>query len=282
MKMPSQKTIKEKYFRKEMFPSIFCPGCGNGMIMNYTARAIENLGMDLSKFVFVSGIGCSSRIPAYFNANGIHTTHGRALPYATGIKLAKPDLNIVVFTGDGDCISIGGNHFIHAIRRNINLTVIVSNNYIYGMTGGQLAPTTPTGNKSTTSLYGSIEHVIDISRTARVLGAPYVARWTVGHPHQAIKSIEKAITKEGFSLVEMLSPGPVCYGKRNVTPDPSKLLKWYMRGTVLFDDKEGKMPLSQYFKDMENEMVIGEFVDKEKKDFGKSYMELVEGLKDED
>lgn len=279
MTVKPQKLIKLKYFKKEMYPSMFCPGCGNGSIMNYTARAIEGLKLDMRDVVLVSGIGCSSRMPSYFKATGIHTTHGRALAFATGIKLANPRLKVIVFTGDGDCISIGGNHFLHAIRRNIDLTVILSNNYAYGMTGGQLAPTTPRKSKTTTTPYGSVEHQIDIARTAKVLGAPYVARWTVAHPFQAISSLEKAIQKKGFSLVEMLSPGPVCYGKRNNMADPVKMWKWYKESTKIYDDKDGKKTIAEYFTQMENEMVIGEFVDRERESFTDAYEKIVEGFK---
>ena len=279
MKPKSQKDIRQKYFRDKEMPHMFCPGCGNGSIMNYMAHAIENQGLDLLNIVFVSGIGCSSRIPSYFKADGIHTTHGRALAFATGIKVANPDLKVIVFSGDGDCMSIGGNHFLHAIRRNIDITLIVSNNYSYGMTGGQLAPTTPKGSKTATSIYGSIEHPIDISRTANLLGAPYVARWSVAHPFQAIRSMEKALSKKGFSLVEMLSPGPVCFGKKNDLGDPVKMWKWYKENTSIYTDKEGKETIEDHIREMDKEMVIGEFADRVRSSFTEEYEKIVERLK---
>lgn len=274
MKHTPQKLIKLKYFRKETLPHMFCAGCGLGSIMSYAARAIDNLGLDMKGVVLVSGIGCSSRIPSYFIANAVHTTHGRALPFATGIKLSNPGLKVIVFTGDGDLVSIGGNHFLHAIRRNIDMTVIVSNNYSYGMTGGQLAPTTPKGSKSATSVYGSIEHPIDISRTAKVLGAPYVARWTTAHPLQAIDAMEKAFEKSGFSLVEMLSAGPTCYGRNNNMADPVALMKWYREKCLLYDDMEGKKSIAEHLKEMENEMVIGEFANRQRESFYDEYIRV--------
>ena len=158
--------LNKKFLRDGMWPTIFCNGCGHGVVLEYTLWALEELGWDMDKTVFASGIGCSSRMPGYINADGLHTTHGRAIAFATGIKAANPDLNIVIFTGDGDCAGIGGNHFIHAARRNMDLTVIMINNFIYGMTGGQLAPTAPLGSIATTAPYGNIEPPFDICNLA--------------------------------------------------------------------------------------------------------------------
>ena len=178
--------LREKYLRKGMWPTIFCNGCGHGVSLDYVFWAIEELGLDMDQMAFASGIGCSSRIPGYINADGLHTTHGRALAFATGIKAANPDLHVVVFTGDGDGTGIGGNHFIHAARRNIDMTVILLNNFIYGMTGGQQAPTAPKGSISTTSPYGNIEGAFNICELAVALGAAYVARWPIFYPYQPI------------------------------------------------------------------------------------------------
>ena len=198
--------LNKKYLREGMWPTIFCNGCGHGVVLEYTFWALEELGWDMDNVVFASGIGCSSRLPGYINADGLHTTHGRAIAFATGIKAANPNLDIIVFTGDGDCSGIGGNHFIHAARRNIDMTVIMINNFIYGMTGGQLAPTAPLGSIATTAPYGNIEPPFDICNLAKALGANYVARWNVSHPYQPIKSVKDALQKKGFALVEFLSP----------------------------------------------------------------------------
>jgi len=277
MKHTSQKLIRRKYFRKEMMPHMFCSGCGIGSIMSYTARAIDNLGLDMKDVVLVSGIGCSSRIPSYFIAHAVHTTHGRALAFSTGIKLSNPRLKVIVFSGDGDAISIGGNHFLHAIRRNLDVTLIVANNFSYGMTGGQLAPTTPRDSKTTTSPYGAIEKPIDIARTAMVLGAPYVARWTTAHPFQAISAIEKGLQKSGFSLIELLSPGPTCYGKNNKMADPIELIKWYRERCEIFKGGDN-MTISEHLDEDRDKLYIGEFMDRERESFIDSYMHMKEGL----
>ena len=214
--------LNKKFIREGMWPTIFCNGCGHGVVLEYTFWALEELGWDMDKVIFASGIGCSSRLPGYINADGLHTTHGRAIAFATGIKAANPDLKLIVFTGDGDCSGIGGNHFIHAARRNIDMTVIMINNFIYGMTGGQLAPTAPLGSIATTAPYGNIEPPFDICNLAKALGANYVARWTVTHPYQPIKSLKSALEKKGFSLVEFLAPCPTAFGRRNKLGDIKK------------------------------------------------------------
>ncbi|KAA0006304.1 MAG: 2-oxoacid:ferredoxin oxidoreductase subunit beta [Thermoplasmata archaeon] len=272
--------LNKKYLREGMWPTIFCNGCGNGVVLEYTFWALEELGWDMDKVVFVSGIGCSSRLPGYINADGLHTTHGRALAFATGIKAANPDLNVIVFTGDGDCAGIGGNHFIHAARRNIDMTVIMINNFIYGMTGGQLAPTTPFGSIATTAPYGNIEHPFDICNLAKALGANYVARWTVTHPYQPIKSLKRALQKKGFSLVEFLAPCPTAYGRRNKLGDIKKLWKWYEDHTILLEDYErimsyGSEEEKEAMKDM---FPIGVFQDIDKPGFFEEYQKLVARL----
>jgi len=224
--------LKEKYLRKDMMPTIMCAGCGNGVVLNQTLHAIDAMQLDIDSTVFVSGIGCSSRLNIYVDADTIHTTHGRAIAYATGIKAANPDLNVIVFTGDGDCAGIGGNHLIHAIRRNIDITVIAINNYTYGMTGGQISPTTPTNSKTTTTPYGSFEHPLDISKLAVAAGAPYVARWTIAHPKQLQLAIKKGIEKKGFSFIEALSPCPTSYWRRNRQRDLDKIYAFYKENTV--------------------------------------------------
>jgi len=278
----SAELIRKKYLRDEMWPSIFCNGCGIGNVLDYTLRAIEELNLDLDEVVFLSGIGCSSRLPGYINADGLHTTHGRAIAFATGVKAVNPDLKVIVFTGDGDCAAIGGNHFIHAIRRNVDITVIMVNNFIYGMTGGQLAPTTPIGSRSTTSPYGNIEPPFDLCELAKVIGAPYVARWTVSHPYRPIKSIKRGIEKKGFAYIELLTPCPTAYGRRNRLGDIKELWKWYDENTILIDEYERIMKYgSEEEKERVSKMIkIGVFQDIEKPEYFEEYYKLIDRLKE--
>lgn len=190
----------DKYMRESKLPHIWCPGCGNGILMRDVAQAIENLGLDKKKVVIVSGIGCSSRAAGYMDFNTIHTTHGRAIAFATGIKMAKPELEVIVITGDGDASAIGGNHLIHAARRNIGLTVVVFNNSIYGMTGGQYSPTTPRMDFGTTAPYGNIDRPFDIAALAAGAGASFAARGDAYHVQQTTKLIEQGIAHKGFSI----------------------------------------------------------------------------------
>ncbi len=220
-----------KYLRLAALPSPFCPGCGNGIITNAFLKAVKDLGHDdLTGFAFVSGIGCGAWIPSpHFNADTLHTTHGRAIAFATGLKLARPDLNVVVISGDGDLAAIGGNHLIHAARRNVDLTVICSNNYIYGMTGGQVGPTTFSGDRTSTTPYGNPERPFDLSRLVAAAGANYVARWTTAHPIQAARAIRTALERRGFSFIEILSQCPTAYGRRTKAGDSVEILKWFKR-----------------------------------------------------
>jgi 2-oxoglutarate ferredoxin oxidoreductase subunit beta len=273
--------LREEYLRKSMFPSIFCTGCGIGNVLHYTIQAIDNVGLDMTKTVFVSGIGCSSRLPGYVRADGLHTTHGRALAFATGIHAANPELDIVVFTGDGDCVGIGGNHFIHAIRRNINVTVIAVNNFNYGMTGGQVAPTTPRHAFTTTSPYGNIEHPFDMSRLAVAAGAPYVARWTVTHPYRPIRSIEKGLKKRGFSFIEILSPCPTAYGRRNNLRDIEQMWTYYKENVILLEDYNRIMKYGTEEEQLkaQEKITIGEFCDYDKPEFMDEWNLLLERMR---
>jgi len=204
--------LMEQYLRLDALPTLFCPGCGNGIVQYATISAINKL--DIREDVaFVSGIGCSSWIPCYFNMDVMHTTHGRALAFAQGLKLAQPNKKIVVFTGDGDCLAIGGNHFMHACKRNIDLTIILINNHIYGMTGGQKSPTTPKGVTTKTSPWGTYDEPMQGAEMGISLGASYVARWTTAHPIQLQNSIEAGINHRGLSLIEVISPCPTQSGK---------------------------------------------------------------------
>jgi len=282
--MADGEMLKKKYLREGMLPTIFCNGCGHGASLDYVFRAIEELGLDLDQMAFASGIGCSSRIPGYINADGLHTTHGRAIAFATGIKAANPDLNVVVFSGDGDGTGIGGNHFIHAARRNIDITVILLNNFIYGMTGGQLAPTAPRGSISTTSPYGNIEGAFNICELASALGASYVARWPIFHPYTPIKSIKEAISTRGFGLVELMSPCPTAYGRRNKLGKIDQLWKWYEDNTILLEDYEKIMAhgSDEEKARMEGKILIGEFQKLEKPGFFEENGKLIQRLIERD
>jgi len=262
------------YLRKDKLPHIWCEGCGNGIVLKSLLRAIHSIGWDKDKIAVVSGIGCSSRTPGYLDFNTLHTTHGRAIAFATGLKLARPDLNVIVITGDGDATAIGGNHFIHAARRNIDLTVLVYNNYIYGMTGGQVSPTTPNGKYTTTSPYGNPEHPFDISGLAVAAGASFVARATTYHFAKLDKYIKLALQKKGFSVVEVLTPCPTSYGRKNKEG----------RGVdMLFLQKEIAIPLEKAEKlgarELEDKIVIGIFQDIEKEEYTQMYNRLREKIK---
>ncbi len=269
--------LNKKYLREGMWPTIFCNGCGHGVVLDYTIWALEELGLDMDKVVFASGIGCSSRLPGYMNADGLHTTHGRAIAFSTGIKAANPDLKVVVFTGDGDCAGIGGNHLIHAARRNIDMTVIMINNFIYGMTGGQLAPTAPLGSIATTAPYGNIEHPFDICELACALGANYVARWCVTHPYKPIKSIKDGLQKKGFSLLEFLAPCPTAYGRKNKLRDIKQQWAWYDDNTILIEDYQRIMMYGsdEEKNEIKDKFQIGVFQDLEKPGFFEEYEKLV-------
>jgi 2-oxoglutarate ferredoxin oxidoreductase subunit beta len=273
--------LRNTYLRHAMFPTIFCEGCGNGNVLNYTLWAIDELGLDLDKTVFVSGIGCSSRLTGYVDADGMHTTHGRALAFASGVKAANPELNVIIFTGDGDGAGIGGNHLLHSIRRNMDLTVILVNNFTYGMTGGQSAPTTPLGSVSTTTPYGNTEYPLDICEMARAIGAPYVARWPVNYPYQPIKSIAQGIAKRGFALIEMLVPCPTAYGRRNGLKGLERFWQWYREQTILIDeyDRIVQFGSPEERAAVEQHMKIGVFQDTERESFSERWAALVEKVR---
>jgi 2-oxoglutarate ferredoxin oxidoreductase subunit beta len=214
-----------KYLRKDKLPHIWCPGCGHGTILNSFVRAFDKSGLDQDKTVVISGIGCSGRATGYLNFDSLHTTHGRAIAFATGVKMANPELNVVVMTGDGDGAAIGGNHLIHAARRNIDLTVILFNNQIYGMTGGQFSPMTPEGANATTAPYGNIDRNFDLCQLTEAAGASFTARGATFNPRQLTDIIKKALLHKGFAFVESLTQCPVRYGKLNQTPDAVEMLK---------------------------------------------------------
>lgn len=239
----------KKYLREDKMSHILCAGCGHGTIMNALVHAINDLDLDQDKTVIVSGIGCSSRIPGYLNFNTLHTTHGRAIAFATGIKLANPELKVIVITGDGDASAIGGNHLIHASRRNIDITVLVFNNNIYGMTGGQYSPMTPVGGYATTSPYGNIDRGFDLCELAKGAGATFVARGTAYHVSMLTNLIVEAVEHKGFSLLDAISHCPTYFGRRNDFKDGIAMLKW---------EKDHAMPVKAFEK-LPKEKTEGKF-----------------------
>ncbi|MFW5487216.1 MAG: 2-oxoacid:ferredoxin oxidoreductase subunit beta [Desulfovibrio sp.] len=220
------------------FPHVFCPGCGHGIVLGSLVRSIHELGLSKDDVVLVAGIGCSGRIPAYVDFNTVHTTHGRALTFATGIKMANPKLHVIAIMGDGDAFSIGGNHLIHAARRNIGITALVLNNNIYGMTGGQCSATTPYGAYSQTSPYGQMEKSFDIVEMAKAAGANGVSRGTVYHVKMLDKLIRSAIERPGFNLVEAMTPCHTQFGRKNKFRSAVDMFKWYKSNAVKLDAYE--------------------------------------------
>lgn len=220
--MPS--AVVEKYMRMNRLPHIWCPGCGIGQIINGTIRAIDKVGWEQDKTVVISGIGCSGRAPGYMNFDTIHTTHGRALAFATGMKLARSELNVLVIMGDGDCAAIGGNHFIHAARRNVDVKALVINNQIYGMTGGQYSPTTPVDAFATTAPYGDAEPAFDLCGVARAAGSSFVGRVAPVRMPELINTMAKALAHNGFSFVEAVSQCPIYFGRMNRQGGPVQML----------------------------------------------------------
>ena len=264
-----------KYLRHDKkFPHVWCPGCGNGILLGALIRAIDRTGLEKDEIALVSGIGCSGRLSVYVDFNTVHATHGRALTFATGIKLAKPKLHVIVIMGDGDATSIGGNHFIHAARRNLNLTAIVVNNNIYGMTGGQYSPTTPYGALSTTSLYGNIEQAFSIAELAGMAGASMVARGTVYHASLLDELIEKAIVKRGFSVVEVISHCHTQYGRKNKLGGAVEMLRWQKDSAVRVEKARS---LSQ--EEMQGKFTIGVLVDRDLPVYTQEYRKVREAAK---
>ncbi len=258
--------LKHKYTRPQIGRTTTCPGCGNGIVTQAILRAIEELGHDMDDYAFVAGIGCSGWISSpLFAADTLHTTHGRPIAFATGLKMGLPDKHVFVASGDGDLSAIGGNHLIHAARRNIDLTVVLVNNGIYGMTGGQTAPTSPYGLTTITSPYGNMEQQLDISGVVAAAGASYVARWTTYHPRQMTKAIKRAIEKKGFSLVEAVSQCPVQYGRASRLGRAVDILKHYKENSVRLA-KAREMEAA----DLQGKIVVGEFADQDKPELSES------------
>jgi 2-oxoglutarate ferredoxin oxidoreductase subunit beta len=259
-----------KYLREDVLPTAFCPGCGCGIVLNCYAHAVDELQLNPNDIVAVTGIGCSSWIPSpYFLGDTLHTTHGRPIPFATGVKVTRPEKTVVVIAGDGDLIGIGGNHLIHAARRNIDIKVFLVNNLIYGMTGGQLAPTTPFGVSTTTSPYGNVEHPFEIAELVKAAGASYVARWTTYHVFPLMESMQKAITKRGFSFIEIRSQCPVSYGRRIGQRTGSEALQEYKESSVRVEEASKMAD-----EELQGKIVIGKLVEREKEEFTENLRKL--------
>ena len=260
-----------KYMRPENMPHIWYPGCGNGIILREVAQAVENLGIDRNKLMIVSGIGCSSRAAGYIDANTLHTTHGRAIAFATGIKIANPELEVIVLTGDGDASAIGGNHLIHACRRNIGLTVVVMNNSIYGMTGGQYSPTTPTGEFGTTAPYGNIDRDFDIAGLAIGAGATYAARGSVYHVPQTVKLIENGIKHKGFSIIDVADICPTYYGRKNKKGSAVNMMQWQKDNSVTVEKAKNMTE-----EELKGKLVIGLLKEESYPEYTEEYQKIID------
>jgi len=255
------------YLRERFFPHMWCPGCGHGTVLNSLLRAVEEIGLNKNEIVMTSGIGCSARISGYVDFHSLHTLHGRALAFATGVKLSKPELTLLVPMGDGDALAIGGNHFIHAARRNIDITAIVMNNRIYGMTGGQFSPLSGPGKKATTAPYRTIDNNFDVVALSVAAGASFVARTTTYHVQEAIEIFKKAIKHKGFSVVEVLTQCPTHYGRKNKEGDAVDMLENYKRSTA----KIGSKTMA------ENPNLIGRgiFIDNDAPEYCEEYAKII-------
>jgi 2-oxoglutarate ferredoxin oxidoreductase subunit beta len=253
----------EDLLRMDRIPHIWCPGCGIGTVVSSFVAALRKSNLDLDKVAVVSGIGCTGRVAGYIKLDSFHTTHGRALPFATGLKLANPGLKVVVFSGDGDIAGIGGNHFIHAARRNMDITVICVNNFNYAMTGGQVAATTPMTANASTAPYGNFEHSFSLPYLAEAAGATYVARWTALHLRRVTKSIQEALARKGFSFIEVITPCVTLYARRNRLGDGLNLLRYYYDKSEIQHGADTRT----LDIDFQGKLIVGKFVEKEKSTF---------------
>ncbi|WP_319588302.1 2-oxoacid:ferredoxin oxidoreductase subunit beta [uncultured Desulfobulbus sp.] len=255
------------YIRQRFFPHLWCPGCGHGTILNALLRAVDDLKLNKNDLVMTSGIGCSARISGYVDFHSLHTLHGRALAFATGVKLSRPELTLIVPMGDGDALAIGGNHFIHAARRNIDITAIVMNNKIYGMTGGQFSPLSGPGILATTAPYRTIDSSFDVVELAKAAGATFVARSTTYHARESIDILKKAIVHKGFSVVEILSQCPTYYGRKNKEGEAAQMIEQYKHSTAKLGSKA--------LEENPSLIPLGIFVDIEKPEYCQEYDKII-------
>ncbi len=253
------------YIRERFFPHIWCAGCGHGIVLNSLIRAVEKLGIRKNELVMVSGIGCSSRISGYLDFHTLHTIHGRALAFATGVKLSKPALNVIVPMGDGDALAIGGNHFIHAARRNIDMTALVMNNRIYGMTGGQFSPLSGQGTLASTAPYGNIDQGFDVVALAEAAGATFVARTSAYHVQEASKLIGQAISHPGFAVVEVMSQCPTYFGRKNKEGSAVAMMNLFKEHTARIGSKQAT----------EDKILRGVFVEKQQPEYCAQYDDII-------
>lgn len=266
MKKEEQNDAKnpiEKLLRMDRMPHIWCPGCGIGTVVTSFTEAIRKNNEDPDKLMVVSGIGCTGRVAGYVKLDSFHTTHGRAIPFATGLKLANPDLKVIVFSGDGDLAGIGGNHLIHAARRNMDILVICVNNFNYAMTGGQVAATTPKGANASTAPYGNFENAFSLPYLVDAAGATYVARWTCLHLRRVTKSIQEALNHRGFSFIEVITPCVTLYARRNRLGDGLNLLKYYYDNSEIQHGADTKTLDIDY----QGKLIVGKFIDKKEPTF---------------
>ncbi len=260
-----------RFIRPGVASTTNCPGCGNGIVIQAILRAVDETSLTLDDFVFVTGIGCAAWIPSpFFNADVLHTTHGRPIAFGLGIKAGLPEKKVMVTSGDGDLAAIGGNHLIHNARRNVEMIVICLNNSIYGMTGGQAAPTTPAGLKTATTPYGSFENTFDLANLVAAAGASFVARWTTYQARPLTASIKKAIGKKGFSFIEVVTQCPVQYGRKTGSGSAVQMLEEYKTQSISVREAT---KLSK--EDLRGRIVVGELVDEEKPEFLEEIGKLV-------
>jgi len=257
------KNPMDDFLRMDRIPHIWCAGCGIGTVVTSFAEALKKNNEDLDKVAVVSGIGCTGRVAGYVKLDSFHSTHGRAIPFATGLKLANPDMKVVVFSGDGDLAGIGGNHLIHAARRNMDITVICVNNFNYAMTGGQVAATTPIDANASTAPYGNFEYPFSLPYLLDASGATYVARWTCLHLRRVTKSIQEALDHRGFSFIEVIAPCVTLYARRNRLGDGLNLLKYYYDNSEIIHGADTRTLDIAY----QGKMIVGKFVHKQKPTF---------------
>ena len=264
----------DSYLRTDRIPHLWCPGCGHGIALKAIIRSIHAMGWKKDEIVMISGIGCSGRTPGYVDLNTLHTTHGRAIAFATGVKLANPKLKVIVVMGDGDGIAIGGNHLIHAARRNLDINVLLFNNFIYGMTGGQLSPTTPLGCRATTAPFGNLEHAFDIAGMIAAAGGNYVARSTVYHAVELNRLIQRGFERKGFCFVEVMTPCPTAFGRKNNLRTVAEMM-YDLKNRAISRVKAER--LSE--EELENRFVTGVLVDRNKIEYSALYSQLVQRLR---
>jgi 2-oxoglutarate ferredoxin oxidoreductase subunit beta len=257
----------DAYLKPGRIPHIWCPGCGLGVVLTTFIEAMRRQNLSVDKCSVVSGIGCTGRVAGYLDMDTYHTTHGRAIPFATGLALANPELNVTVFSGDGDLFAIGGNHLIHAARRNVNVKVICVNNFNYGMTGGQVGPTTPLEARTSTTPFGNAESGFNLPHVAHASGAVYVARWTTLHPRQLVHSISSTFEKKGFTFIEVIAPCPTGYGRPNKLGTGLEEMRYYKANSEI---RHGADPATVGI-DLRGKIVVGTFVDEDRPDFMENY-----------